>query len=190
MPVFNAYEATNPRLKKSKAFNEVATAGAAKVSSSRGGKSREELKNLGERNGWTVREISMRDISSMSADETLWHEAFNKENFDRAFERDAIAKHNREAMSVWDARRKWREGVSKEETEMARIAGDHFATRFPQFERSLPNAELMVAYMREHDLDATQIQNYVTAFRELTAEGKLTLVQPQSADKFLEQHPE
>src|SRR5258708_4682371 len=153
--MYNQFVATH-RFRGKTVKDSPSTAGMAKVSS-RGGKGHEELKSLGERNSWTVHELSMREILQMSADETLWHEAFNKENFGQAFECDSIAKHNREAMSVWDTRRKWREGVTTEETEKARIAGDQFATRFPSFERSLPNAELMVAYMKEHDLDATRV---------------------------------
>ena len=126
----------------------------------------------------------------MSADETLWHEAFNKENWDRAFTLSENGRLNRERMPIWNVRRMWRGEASGEETEKARIAGDQFATRFPQFERSLPNAELMVAYMRDHDLDATKIESYVIAYRELTEQGKLTVAPAQSADEFLAQHPE
>jgi len=162
----------------------------AKVSS-RGGKGREELKDLGDRNGWTApREISMREIDAMSADQVLWEETFNADSFKAAFEREAVAKHNRNAMSVWDTRRKWREGVTKEETEKARIAGDRFATRFPSFERSLPNAEVMVTYMRDHDLDATKVESYVGAYKALMEEGKLSLAPAESADEFLRSHPE
>jgi uncharacterized tellurite resistance protein B-like protein len=140
--------------------------------------------------GWTVHELSMREIQQMSADETLWHEAYNKENLDSAFTLAENQRLNKERMPVWETRRKWREGVTREETEKARIAGDQFATRFPQFERSLQNAELMVVYMREHDLDATQIQSYISAFREMSAEGRLTLVEPESASEFLHNHVE
>ncbi len=187
--MYNGFIATNTRLKKSKTVESSNTAGAPKVPSG-GLKSREELKSLGERHGWAASELSMRQINSMSADETLWHGIFNKENFERAFERDAIAKHNRDAMSVWDTRRKWRDGVTKEETEKARIAGDQFATRFPQFDRTLANAQAMVTYMENHDLDATKIESYITAFRELTAEGRLTLAEVQSATDFYNEHKE
>jgi len=186
--MYNQFVATH-RFKGKTSKDSPSTAGMGKVSAG-GSKGREELKSLGERMGWTSRELTMREIQQMSADETLWHEAFNKDNFERAFERDAIAKHNHAAMAVWDIRKAWREGVTNEDTEKARIAGDQFATRFPQFERSLPNAELMVAYMRDNDLDATKTESYVTAYRELNAAGKLTLAEAKSADTFLEEHPE
>src|SRR5256885_15880055 len=115
MPVFNAFEATNPR-KKSKSFNEGATAGTAKVSS--GGKSREELKSLGERNGWTARELSMREIQQMGADEVVWHEVFDKENFDKAFERDAVVKERKVINQKWDAKKLW-DDVTKPTPEQA-----------------------------------------------------------------------
>ncbi len=44
--------------------------------------------------------------------------------------------------------------------------------------------------MQQNDLDATQVSSYVTAFRALSAEGKITLAEPESADEFLRTHPE
>jgi hypothetical protein len=189
MPVFNVYEKTNPR-KKSKPFNEGATAGTAKVSS-RGGKSREELKALGDRNGWTVRELSMREIcQQMSADEVVWHEVFNKENFDKAVERDAVAGERKNIDAQWAVRRMWEGGATPAENEKCRIAGDSFARRTPQFARTMGNAMLMIEHMQAHDLDATKIETYTTAFRELTEQGKLTVAPAESADDFLRNHPE
>jgi len=190
MTVFNAYEATNPRLKKSKPFNDGATAGAAKVSSSRGGKSREELKALGERMGWIVREVSMREIQQMSADETLWQGEFNKEEFDRAFTLAENGRLNRERMPIWNVRRMWGGGATPEEDSAARIAGNQFATRCPQFERTIENAQVIVEWMQAHDLDGTKVESYVTAFQALVEDGKLTPAKAQSADDFLAAHSE
>jgi len=156
-----------------------------------GSKGREELKALGERMGWTApREISMREIKAMSADQVLWEETFNTEAFKAAFERDAIAKHNGEAMAAWDVRKAWSVGVTDEQAEKARIAGDQFAMRFPHFERSLANAELMVAYLRDHDLDATKIESYVSAYRELSEQGRLAIAPTLSANDFYKTHTE
>jgi len=190
MPVFNAYEATNPRLKKSKPFNDGATAGAAKVSSSRGGKSREELKALGERMGWIVREVSMREIQQMSADETLWQGEFNKEEFDRAFTLAENGRLNRERMPIWNVRRMWGGGATPEEDSAARIAGNQFATRCPQFERTIENAQVIVEWMQAHDLDGTKVESYVTAFQALVEDEKLTPAPAESADDFLRNHAE
>ena len=190
MPVFNAYEATNPRLKKSKPFNDGATAGTAKVSSSRGGKSREELKALGERMGWSVRELSMREIQQMSADETLWQSEFNKEEFDSAFTLAENGRLNNERMPIWNVRRMWGGGATPEEDSAARIAGNQFATRCQQFERSVENAQVIVEWMQAHDLDGTKVESYVTAFQALVEDGKLTPAKAQSADDFLAAHSE
>jgi hypothetical protein len=190
MIVYNGFIATNPRLKKSKSLNEGATAGAAKVSSSRGGRGGEELKVLGERKNWTVRELSMREIQQMSAEEVLWHEAYNKENLDRAFTLSENQRLNRERIPVWETRRMWEGKATPEENEKSRIAGDAFAIRHPRFERTIENATLMVEYMRDHDLDATESSSYVTAYRELTDQGKLTVAPTESAHDFLRSHPE
>ncbi len=187
--MYNVFIATNTRLKKNKTVESSNRAGAPKVPSG-GLKSREELKSLGERNGWTARELSMREIQQMSADETLWHETFNKENFDRAFTLAENHRLNQERMPVWEARRMWRGQATEGEDRLARIAGDQFATRFPQFDRTLDNAQAMVTYMESHDLDATKIESYITAFRELTAEGRLTLAEAQSATDFYNEHKE
>src|SRR5260370_539433 len=152
--------------------------------------SKSELKALGVRKGWNSIEISVREIEQMSADEVLWHEAFNKENWDRAFTLSENGRLNRERMPIWNVRRMWRGEASGEETEKARIAGDQFATRFPQFHRTLDNAQVMVAYMESHDLNATKLESYVSAYKALMEEGKLSLAPPQSADEFVEAHPE
>jgi hypothetical protein len=189
MPVFNAYVATSTRRSKQNIADSPATAGMGKVSAG-GLKGREELKSLGERMGWTSHELTMREIQQMSADETLWHEAFNKDNFERAFERDVIGRHNREAMAVWDIRKAWREGVTKEQSRCAEEAGAEFASRFPTFERTIDNAHAIVRFMEEHDLDATEVSSYIKAFNALVEEGKMSLAPVQSADEFFAQHPE
>ncbi len=153
--------------------------------------SKSELKSLGERKGWTVREISAREIQQqMSADEVLWHEAFNKENVDRAFERQRIDKHNREAMGQWAVKRMWEGKATPEENEKARIAGDTFAMRTPKFARTIESAQIMVEYMQQNDLDATKVESYVIAYKALVEDGKLTPAPAQSADDFLRSHPE
>ena len=153
--------------------------------------SKGELKALGERKGWAAREISMREIrQQMSAEEVLWHEAFNKDNFEQAFEHDANARHNREAMGVWDIRRQWREGVTAEESRRAQEAGAEFARRFPTFEQTIDNAHAIVRFMEENDLDPAEIASYITAYRELTDQVKLTVAPIESADDYLRNHPE
>jgi hypothetical protein len=147
MPVFNAYAATNPRLKKNKPFNEDATAGAAKVS--RGGKGREELKAMGVANGWADDELDARDVANLSADHYQWFEAFFPARLEHAATLAENGRLNAERMPVWEARRMWRGQATKEETEKARAAGDAFASRTPQFSRTLENAEIMARFWKK-----------------------------------------
>jgi len=152
--------------------------------------SKSELKSLGERRGWTVREISAREIQQMSAEEVLWHEAFNRDNFDGALERQRTAKHNREAMGQWAVRLMWEGKATPEQDVKARAAGNEFAIRFPTFERTVENAQIMVEHMREHSLDATRVDNYVAAYKALVEDGKLTPAPAQSSTDFYKAHPE
>jgi len=126
----------------------------------------------------------------MSSAELRFHEVWNKEALDRAFTIEQNRRTNAERIPVWETRRMWRGEASRKETEAARAAGDAFATRTPQFSRTLENAKAMADFMQAHDLDGTKLESYVTAFRELSTEGKLTLAPAQSADDFLRTHPE
>lgn len=184
---YNHFLATTPRTRRKVAVHE-STAGAPIVS--RGGKSREELKALGERNGWTARALKMSDIRRASSDEVLWHEAFNKENLEAAFESAKVVCEIRESSKLENTQRMWRGKATEQESERARDMGEEFSRRFPQFERTLENAQKMVRYMETENLDGTKLESYVTAFRALSLEGKLTTTKPQSADDFLADHPE
>ena len=65
----------------------------------------------------------------MSSSELRFHETFNRENLDRAFEIEQNVRLNRVRMPIWDIRKKW-EGktlVTPEEAEQARKAGATFA---------------------------------------------------------------
>jgi hypothetical protein len=175
MPVFNAYEKTNPRLKKSKPFSEGVSAGAAKVSS-RGGKSREELKNLGERNGWTVRELSMREIQQMSADEAVWQETFNKESFDKAFERDAVAGERKNINAQWAAKKIW-DDVTKptpEQSDAILAALERFKQTYSQFIQSRAENGIILTRLKERNLHVT-FENLVESFEANALEGKIWL---------------
>jgi hypothetical protein len=44
--------------------------------------------------------------------------------------------------------------------------------------------------MQARDWDATKIESYTAAFRELTEQGKLTIGPAESADEYLAAHPE
>ena len=184
--MYDAYEATR-RFRSKMAKDSSSTAGIGKTPSG-GLRGREGLKALGERNGWTARELSLRDVNAMSADETLWHETFNKGNLERAFAVAENQRLNRERQPIWDIRNKWsgRKLVTPEEAEEARSAGATFAERFPTFERTEENALKICHYMAEHDLDPKQI----SAFNTLVETRQIKLVPIQSANEYLAEHPE
>ena len=183
--MYNAYLATRQKTRKPKA-DSPATAGMAKTPAG-GAKSHEELKAIGERNGWTSRELSLREINAMSADETLWHEMFNRENFDNALTCAENQRVNRERQAIWDIRKKWAGtvGVTPEEAQQTRRAGAAFAERFPTFERSEANALKICQYMADHDLDPKQVSSYVEAFHALVETGQMKFAAVQSADEYL-----
>ena len=176
MPVFNVFEQTNVRRKKNKPFSEGATAGVAKISS-RGGKSREELKTLGERNGWTQRELTMREIrQQMSADEVVWHEVFNKENFDKAVERDAVAKERKDINAQWDARKLWMDHTkpTPEQAEAILAALERFKQTYPQFIQSRAENEIILLGLRDKNMAVT-FENLVESFEDCAMKGLVHL---------------
>ena len=152
--------------------------------------SKSELKSLGERRNYQDRELDARAVSSLSSDEYLWFQTFFPARLETAAQREANKKHNRQAMSVWDIRKRWREGVTPEESRRAQEAGAEFARRFPTFEQTIDNAHAIVRFMEENDLDPAEIASYITAYRELTDQGKLTVAPIESADDYLRNHPE
>jgi len=186
--VFNVYAKTNPRLKKSKPFSEGVSAGTAKTPTTTSGASKKELEEMAARHGWQIRPVSYEEILKMSSAEFRFHEVWNKEALDRAFTIEQNKRTNAEP--IQNVKRMWEGRATPNENEKCRIAGDTFATRTPQFARTIENAMLMIEHMQAHDLDATKIESYTTAFRELTEQGKLTVAPAESADEFLHSHPE
>jgi len=137
-----------------------------------------------------ARELTYEGIQKMSAKEAAWHQQNNAENWRIAFEKEEIRRTNKQHMKVWDVRRQWREGVTKDQGRRAQEAGAEFARRFPAFERTIDNAHAITQFMEDNDLDATEVSSYVAAYRELTNQGKLTVAPVQSADQYLAAHPE
>jgi len=170
---FNAFEATNKRLKKNKPLNEGATGGAAKTP--RVGVNKSDLEAQGEKYGWTVRPLTMLEINQMSSAELRWHEQFNAENLENVFTVEENKKNNKQNMAAWNVKRMWGGKASEEETQKAFAAGDRFASNYAQFVRNMDNAQAITSYMEENNLDATQVQSYVEAFEVLAPQGKLVL---------------
>lgn len=181
--VFNAYAATNPRLKK-QAHRE---AKSTKQPVSPVSVTKEELKAMAAQAGWEIRELSYDEVQRMSSSELRFHESFNRENLDRAFELEQNKRLNRERIPVWDIRKKW-EGktlVTPEEAQQARKAGATLAERFPTFQRTEANALAICRYMADHDLDPKQVSSYVEAFNALVEAGQMKLAPVLSADEYL-----
>jgi hypothetical protein len=147
-------------------------------------------KQYGEQRGWDeTRQLTYREIEEMSADEAAFHQQFNP-TWARAFELEENRRHNRKHMKFWDVRRMWKGEVTEEEDRKAREAGAEFAVRYPQFQRTMANAQAMVQFMEENELEATKIESYISAFGALLENGTLTAAPVESADEFLRNHPE
>lgn len=184
--MFNAYAATNPRLNR-KAHSEPR---GTKPLVSPVSVTKEELKAMAEQTGWDIRELTYDEVERMSSSELRFHEVFNRQNLDRAFELERNKRLNRERTPIWDIRKKW-EGktlVTPEEAEEAHKAGATFAERHPTFERNEENALAICGYMSEHHLDPKQVSSYVTAFNALVEAGQMKLAPVLSADEFLVEH--
>jgi hypothetical protein len=188
MPVFNAYIATSHRTSRRQKEDSAATAGTAKIP--RVGVNKSDLEAQGTQYGWTARPLTYQEVRRMPSSELRWHEQFNAANLENALASPAKIKEGKDIDRQWAVRRMWEGRATAEEDEKARIAGDAFATRTPQFARTIENATLMIEHMKARDWDATKIESYVAAFRELTEQGKLTVAPAQSADEFLAAHPE
>ncbi len=179
MAVFNAYEATNPRLKK-KPFNEGATAGMPKSPSSRGGKSRAEMKALGERNNYQDRELDARAVANLSADEYLWFETLFPERLEAATEREAIKQHNEAVMKQVGAQQFWNKywGTQNQASpeESKRLLGElqKFQASFPQFIVSRGENEIILQWLRDRNLELNY-RNLVESFEANALAGALYL---------------
>ena len=185
MPVFNSYIATR---KTSRRQKDSSSAGAAKVP--RVGVNKSDLEAQGIQNGWTAGPVTHKQVREMSSSELHWHEIYNATNLEKAIALPGIAKERKNIDRQWAVRRMWEGKATPDENEKCRIAGDTFATRTPQFARTMENAMLMIEHMQQNDLDATEVSAYITAYRELTNQGKLMVAPAQSADQYRAAHPE
>lgn len=184
--IFNAWAATNPRLKK-QAHREAKITKPPVIPVS---VTKEELKSMAAQAGWTIRELTFDELQRMSSSELRFHEIFNRANLDRAFKLEQDRRASKERVPLTRIRLAWSGHSTDEETEAAWKSGNEFALRTPLFPRTWEAATLMADYMKANDLDATRVESYVRAFRELKEQGKIAPVKPESADEFLQHHPE
>jgi hypothetical protein len=188
MPVFNPYIATSPRTSRRQKEDSAATAGTSKVP--RVGVNKSDLEAQGIQYEWTARPLTYNEVREMPSSELRWHEQFNAVNLEKALTLHAKIREGKDIDRQWAVRRMWEGKATHEEDAKARAAGDAFAQRHPTFARTIESAEIMVEYMRQNDLNATEVSSYTKAFNALVEEGKLTPATPQSADEFLRSHVE
>jgi len=135
-----------------------------------------ELKELGERMGWKVRPLTEREIrGSMSAQEVVWHEVWNSDNYKAAFTAEESKKTTKANVAAMSTKRMWAGQATEEESQQAYAAGERFASNYASFVRNVHNSETMVLFMAENNLDATKSQSYVEAFEVLAPQCKLVL---------------
>ena len=126
----------------------------------------------------------------MSAADAEWHMTHNKQAWQAAFDEEQRRRTSKRHITQNRVTLQWQGNATDEESEAAIKMGAEFAKRFPQFERSLANAQAMCRYMQENDLPGTELSSYVTAFRALSEKGELTLAKPESSAEFYANHPE
>jgi hypothetical protein len=163
---------------KSKVFDDGATAGVAKVSS--GGKGREELKSLGERNGWTDRELSAHEVGQLSADHYLWFSTFCPERLEQAAQIASNKRHNKAEMKKVEAQqfwtRYWGTGTQAGPEEATKVLAEieRFTARYPQFLTDRSENSVILEYLKDNDLPVTY-QNLVHAFEASVLSGSVVV---------------
>lgn len=140
--------------------------------------------------GRTARPLDYKEIGRMSAEDAAWHLRNNTRAWNAAFDEESQRQKSKIHVALNRTKLQWQGNATESEDEDARIAGETFAQKFPQFERTLANAQALCRYMQEHDLPGTELSSFITAFRALSEKGELTLAKTESADEFLKNHPE
>lgn len=141
--------------------------------------------------GRTVRPLTYSEITEkFSAEDSAWHLQHNTKNWQAAFDQEERRRQSKTHVTQTKTKLQWQGNATDEESEQALIAGETFANKFPQFERTLANAQALCRYMQEHDLPGTELSSFITAFRALSEKGELTLAKTESAEEFLKNHSE
>jgi hypothetical protein len=154
-----------------------------RVTNATTGASREQ----GERKGYSVRELTYREIQEMTADETAFHQRFNADNWRKALEAEAQRRDSRKHIAATRVNLMYQGHATPDEDAAAIRAGQEFVAKTPTFERTQANAFAMYNFMRDAGLDATDVRSYFQAFHSLVERGDIKLPKILSADEFLEQ---
>lgn len=144
-------------------------------------------KEAGARKGWDANKIlSYADIQKMSANEAAWQQRFNA-TWKAAFENEEHRRENRQHILSEKIKLMWQGNATEEEDAAAIRAGEEFASKCPQFDRTHDTALKIVRYMQDNGLDGTDVRSYFTAFRALVETGTITIAKALTANEFLEQ---
>src|SRR5438552_1623093 len=173
MPAFNAFESTHRFTKTAK--DSSSTAGAAKVATVTA-RSKSELKELGERMGWTAGPRTIAEINSMSSQQSLWEEHFNSEQYDRALALPGLAKERKEINAQWAAKSLWDDKTQPTPEQAAEIVNalERFKEIYPQFIPSRAENGIILTWLKERNLHVT-FENLVESFEANALEGKVWL---------------
>lgn len=137
-----------------------------------------------------MRPLTYTEITEMSAADAEWHLRHNSENWKQAVDEQERMRNSKRHIAQNRVILQWQGHATDEENEAAIKTGNEFTKKFPQFEKTFANARLMSEYMQRENLPGTELSSYIMAFRALSDQGVLTLVKPESADKYLQNHPE
>lgn len=140
--------------------------------------------------GRTVRPLTYSEITAMSAADAEWHVQHNKKNWELAFEEQERRRTGKQHLAKTKVELCWSGHSTAEEDELAYRAGNEFALRTPTFPRTNEAAILVANYMKENLMDATRVDSYVKAFRQLVEDRKIQPLAYQSADTFYSEHKE
>src|SRR5712691_8977406 len=148
--------------------------GAAKTPQATGTASKEELKALAARMGWEPRELTHRDIETMSSGELRFFEVCHPDLLDAAMQRQANIDENEKNQAWWDVRKKWMGTTAATDQERAKMreAAQRLEQLYPQYITSDENGRALWEFMRDNNLDPTKFASVVDAFESLAQAGR------------------
>jgi hypothetical protein len=173
--MFNGFISTNPRLRKNTKDDSPTTAGAAKVSTVVA-RSKDELREWGERMGLTSGPRTIAEIRAMSSQQTLWEEAWNSEDYFAALELQSKLAQAKDIDRQWAAKKLWDDQTEPTPEQSAEIwkSLEKFKQTYPQFIQSRVENQVVLLWLKDRNMEVT-FPNLVESFEENAFAGKLWL---------------
>jgi len=170
--LFNVFESTH-RFRGKTA--KVSSAGTAKVATVTA-RSKSELKELGERLGWTPGPRTMAEINAMSSQQCLWEENFNSEQYERALSLPGITKERKDIDHQRAAKKLWDDQTQPTPEQAAEIwkALENFKETYPQLIPARRENECILLWLKDRNMHVT-FSNLVESFEANALEGRLYL---------------